>query len=338
MICAPRTEFINLPRSLNAGVSTKTTYNVDIANFDTYHVMIFSFPLLAVFLWSVNAIVTKMTAGAIDPAAISFYRWLLALLIMTPFVLPGVLRHRRTVCRQGWRLLILGLLGMVLYQSLAYYAAQSVTALFIGILNSLIPLLTVLFSIVLLRAAPTVGVVIGTLLSFSGLIWLVSEGHPLALANHGLGGGEVMMIAASASYALYGVLTKRWAIPLSNWQSLYIQIAFGVALLLPGFLLAPNIALNAHTIPMVMFAGIAASLVAPYLWIQGVMRLGANTASIFMNLAPVFTALIAVLFLHEDLHSYHVIGGGITLCGVILAQRLRIPLLRRARASQKMPS
>jgi drug/metabolite transporter (DMT)-like permease len=59
------------------------------------------------------------------------------------------------------------------------------------------------------------------------------------------------------------------------------------------------------------------------------MRLGANKASIFMNLAPVFTAIIAVLFLHEQLHSYHLIGGGVALLGVILSQRLRTPLGRR---------
>lgn len=62
------------------------------------------------------------------------------------------------------------------------------------------------------------------------------------------------------------------------------------------------------------------------------MRPGANTASIFMNLAPVFTAAIAVLFLHEQLHGYHLIGGGITLLGVILSQRLRTPLTRKAKA------
>lgn len=296
------------------------------------------YPLLAVLIWSVNAIVSKMSASAIDPAAISFYRWLVALVILTPFVLPGALRNRRIVRAQGWRLLVLGLLGMVLYQSLAYYAAHSVSALFMGILNSLIPLLTVLFSILLLRAVPTVGVLLGTLLSFGGLVWLVSAGHPRSLLSHGMGGGELMMIGASASYALYGVLTRRWAIPLPNWQSLYIQVAFGVLLLLPGFLLAPDVGLTARNIPLVMFAGIAASLVAPYLWIQGVMRLGANTASIFMNLAPLFTAAIAVLFLHEQLHSYHVVGGGITLLGVILARRLRTPLIRGRGKEQKMPS
>lgn len=289
------------------------------------------FPLLAVLIWSVNAVVSKLSATAIDPAAISFYRWLLALIVLTPFVLPGVIRNWREVRANGWKLLILGLLGMVLYQSLAYYAAHSVSALFMGIIVSLIPLLTILISIVLLRIAPTVGVAIGSVLSFGGLIWLVSAGHPGELLQHGIGKGELMMFAAAASYALYGVLTKRWMIALPNWQALYVQILFGVVLLLPNFLMAQDVGLNSQNIPLVLFAGIPASIVAPFLWIQGVMRLGANTASIFMNLSPVFTAVIAVLFLHEQLHSYHLIGGGVTLLGVILSQRLRTPLGRKAK-------
>ncbi|UAN49861.1 DMT family transporter [Serratia sp. JSRIV002] len=287
------------------------------------------FPLLAVLIWSINAVVSKVSATAIDPAAISSYRWALALIVLTPFVLPGAIRNWPTIRANWWKLMILGLLGMVLYQSLAYYAAHSVSALFMGILNSLIPLLTVLIGIFVLRVAPTVGIALGSILSLGGLVWLVSAGQPGLLLQHGIGKGELMMFAASASYALYGVLTKRWAIPLPNWQSLYVQIVFGVVLLLPNFLMAHDVQLTSQNIPLVLFAGIPASIAAPFLWIQGVMRLGANKASIFMNLAPVFTAIIAVLFLHEQLHSYHLIGGGIALLGVILSQRLRTPLGRR---------
>ncbi|AJI94409.1 DMT family transporter [Yersinia ruckeri] len=284
------------------------------------------FPLFAVIIWSINAVVSKMSATAIDPAAISFYRWLLALLTLSPFLLIGVIRNWPAIKVYWWKLLILGLLGMVLYQSLAYYAAHTVSALFMGILSSMIPLLTVLISIVVLRVAPTVGIALGSILSLGGLIWLISAGEPGQLLQQGIGKGELMMLAASISYALYGVLTKRWNIQLPSWQSLYMQIVFGVLLLLPNFLLATDVQLTAQNIPLVLFAGIPASIIAPYLWIHGVMRLGANTASIFMNLTPVFTAIIAVSFLHEQLHSYHLIGGGITLAGVILAQRLRIPL------------
>ncbi|MEQ2026757.1 DMT family transporter [Xenorhabdus szentirmaii] len=287
------------------------------------------FPLIAVLIWSINAVVSKAAATVIEPAAIAFYRWFIAFLTLTPFLLLPVLKQWRTVAQHWWKLFILGALGMVLNQSLAYYAAHTVSATIIGIFTSLIPLLTVIISIFALRVAPTVGITIGTVLSLFGLAWLVSKGNLASLLENGLGIGEVMMFIAAASYALYGVLTKRWEIPLPNWQSLYVQIGFGVLLLLPNFIMEKNVQLTEDNIFLVLFAGIPASILAPYLWIQGVIRIGANMTSIFMNLAPVFTAIIAVWFLHEKMQSYHLIGGAIVLAGVILAQQLRTPLTWR---------
>jgi len=188
---------------------------------------------------------------------------------------------------------------------------------------------------VVLSVVPTVGIALGGLLSLGGLIWLVSAGDPGQLLQHGIGRGEVMMFVASGAYALYGVLTKKWSIPLPNWQALYVQIIFGVLILLPNFLMTHDVQLNAQNIPLVLFAGIPASIIAPFLWIKGMHHLGANKTSIFMNLAPIFTAIIAVLFLHEQLHSYHLIGGGVTLLGVVLAQRLRKPLYASRSVAEK---
>ncbi|WP_047678490.1 MULTISPECIES: DMT family transporter [Xenorhabdus] len=287
------------------------------------------FPLIAVLIWSINAVVSKAAATSIEPAAIAFYRWFIAFLALTPFILLPTLKQWKMLTRYWWKLLILGSLGMVLNQSLVYYAAHTVSATLIGIFTSLIPLLTVILSIFVLRVAPTVGIMLGTAFSLFGLIWLVGKEEPGALLQHGLGSGDIMMFIASAAYALYGVLTKRWAIPLPNWQSLYVQIGFGVLLLLPNFMMTEDIRLTSNNISLVLFAGIPASIIAPYLWIQGVIRLGANMTSIFMNLAPVFTAIIAIAVLHEKMYSYHLIGGGIVLAGVILAQQLRIPITRQ---------
>ncbi|WP_413495463.1 DMT family transporter [Morganella psychrotolerans] len=293
------------------------------------------FPLGAVLIWSINSVVSKLAAGAIDPGAISFYRWALALILLTPFLLLPVWRQRAVIKQHVWKLFILGLLGMGFYQSLAYYAAYTVSATFMGIINSLIPLLTVILSIPVLRIAPTIGIALGTILSLSGLTWLVSKGNPAELLTHGLGRGELLMFVAGLAYALYGVLAKRWSVPLPGIHSIYMQIVFGVILLIPVFLSADNVALTADNIGLVLYAGIAASIFAPLLWILGVTRLGANAASIFMNLAPILTAIIAAVFLKEELHSYHIIGGGVVLIGVILAQRLRTPLTQVLRRKTK---
>ena len=63
-----------------------------------------------------------------------------------------------------------------------------------------------------------------------------------------------------------------------------------------------------------------------FLWIEGVKQLGPNRCSIFINLLPVLTALFAVIWLHDAMHAYHVIGGGVTLAGVLLTQTVQKPL------------
>ncbi|MCC8381557.1 DMT family transporter [Xenorhabdus sp. PB30.3] len=293
------------------------------------------FPLIAVLIWSANAVVSKSAATSIEPGAIAFYRWFVAFLILTPFILLPVLKQWKTITPHWWKLLILGFLGMVLNQSLIYYAAHTVSATLIGILTSLIPLLTIILSIFVLRITPTIGIILGSALSLFGLIWLVGKGEPSTLLENGLGIGDIMMFIASAAYALYGVLTKRWAIPLPNWQALYIQIGFGVLLLSPNFMMTEDVQLTSDNIPLVLFAGIPASIIAPYVWIQGVSRLGANMTSIFMNLAPVFTAMIAIVVLHEKMYSYHLIGGGIVLAGVMIAQQLRTPINSYKKQTEK---
>ncbi|MFW1986026.1 EamA family transporter, partial [Acinetobacter guillouiae] len=75
-----------------------------------------------------------------------------------------------------------------------------------------------------------------------------------------------------------------------------------------------------------------------YLWIEGVRHLGHNKNSIFMNLLPVFTALIAVVLLGEHLQVFHVVGGGLTLCGILLSQIIQKPIQWKKSTQQSLDS
>lgn len=280
------------------------------------------YPLVAVLIWAMNAVVSKLSAGVIEPATISFYRWVLALIVLTPFCLHQSIKNWPQIRPLLPKFAFLGFLGMALYQCLAYYAAHTISATMLGIFLSLTPLLTILLSLIILRSPLTIGLVVGSTLSFSGITWLISGGNPSMILENGIGKGELMMIIASSAYALYGVLTMKWKLPVTIWQSLYWQIVFGVLILVPLFIMAKDIAITKENINLILFAGIPASIVAPFLWLQGVARLGASKTSLFMNLSPVFTAMISIMFLHESLENYHIIGGGISLLGVIIAQRV----------------
>jgi drug/metabolite transporter (DMT)-like permease len=278
-------------------------------------------PVVTIAIWSGNVVVTKLAATAIHPSVIAFERWLLALLLLSPFLLHQVWRLRREILRQLPKLAVLGLLGMAAYQGVAYYAAETTSATKMGFVISLVPLLTMALSSLLLAEAPSLGMVGGGVLSLFGLTLLMGQGDPVSVFNGGLSRGDGMMLVACLAYASYSVLLRRWAMPLPAWPSLYMQIAFATLFLLPGWTMAPSAPHSATAIGLILYAGIPTSILAPYLWMQAIRRLGPSRTSIFINLTPVMTAAIAVAVLGETVHLYHLSGGGLVLLGVALAQR-----------------
>ncbi|WP_421216570.1 DMT family transporter [Aeromonas enteropelogenes] len=279
------------------------------------------FPLLAILIWAANTVVSKAAAGVVDPAAISFYRWVIAALALSPFCLPALWRRRSEIRPWFGKLLMLSLLGMVLYQCLAYYAAHSTSATNMGVIGSLLPLLTLLQGALFFGQRPGRQALLGMSLSLFGVFWLLGQGRPLALLHTGINPGDGMMLLGAASYALYGLLIRRWQLPFGPWLNLYLQILLAVLLLVPVALSAESLAVPREGWGMVLFAGLASSIFAAYCWMRGLASLGAERTSVFMNLMPLCTALIAVITLGEPIHGYHLLGGSLILGGVMLAQR-----------------
>lgn len=287
----------------------------------------FLLPLGAIVLWAGNVAVSKLSAHTIDPSAITFYRLVVAIALMSTFTLRPAWRNRAALGAQLPKLCVLGALAMALFQSLSYEAAKTTSATNMAIITALVPLLTLAASSVLLGEPPTPGMVAGGLVSLAGVVVLITRGQPAALLEHGVQPGDLLMLGAAAAYALYGVLVKRWRVDLPVWQSTYVQALAALVCMVPMLLRLPAGAAvpTRASVPLILYAGLLASVVLPALWLEGVRRLGPNRCAMFMNLLPVATALLAIGWLGESLHAYHLIGGGIALAGVVAAQTLRTP-------------
>lgn len=296
--------------------------------------MSYLFPLFAILFWAGNVIVSKLAASAISPTAITFYRLVLALCLMALFTARPAWRNRKAILRHWPKLALYGALSSAVFQALSYRAAETTTATNMAILTALIPLLSMLLSVVILRDPLTLGMAAGGVMSFLGLLYLVGQGDMLSVFQHGIHVGDGLMLLAALSYALYGVLLRHWKVPVPAWQSTFVQSIFALLYMLPLYLRVPaaQAALDVNTIPLILYAGIFSSVLLSYLWIEGVHRLGPNRCSIFINLLPLFTALAAFVMLREQLHGYHLLGGAVTLAGVLLAQTVQRPLFGRARA------
>ncbi|AXY44211.1 DMT family transporter [Halomonas sp. JS92-SW72] len=285
-------------------------------------------PLGAVLIWSGNMTINQLTVGAIAPSSIAFLRWVLALAVLTPFLAPAAWKHRATIRREWPKLAVLGLLGMGLWQGLAYVAAETTSATNMGILAAMVPLLTVLLSALILREPPSLGGVAGGALALFGVTILLGRGNPLSLLELTVARGDALMLVAATCYALYGVMLKRWPIGLPPWVLLYAQVIFAVLFLLPPYLMGPMTPVDASNIGLILYAGIPASIITTFLWMLAIRQIGASQASIFINLMPLFSALIAMAALGERIALFHLLGGVLILAGVIMAQTLTRPLLR----------
>ncbi|MNV21544.1 aromatic amino acid exporter [compost metagenome] len=270
-----------------------------------------------------------MSAGAIFPAEIGFYRWLLAGLLFTPFMLKPVLAHWSQIRPKLGKIFVLGVLGMAVYQSLAYFAASLTSATNMGIILSLMPLMSLAMAIISLGQRLTMGALAGAVLSFAGVLVVVSSGSLGTLLEHGVNLGDAMMLIATLAYAVYSTLLKKWQLKLPPLVLLYLQVLVAVVVLFPLFLASPKVGPTLQNIPLVLYACLLASMVAPLAWMQAVVRLGPSRTTQFFNLLPLITALIAAVVLHEQLAMYHLVGGVLTLGGVIVSERWTTVLGRK---------
>ena len=281
----------------------------------------YAFPLLAVLFWSANTVVNKMTVGVIFPAEVGFYRWLFAGVLFTPFLLRPVIRNWANIRPHLLRIFVLGVLGMAIYQSLAYFAAPKTSATNMGIILSLMPMMSLAMAIIALGQRLTMGAIVGAIFSFLGVLIVISQGNLASLVQQGINLGDAMMLIATLAYALYSTLLKYWQMEIPA-----LQVLVAIIVLFPLFWFSEKAGLNSANLPLILFACVFASIAAPLAWMRAVRSLGPSRTAVFFNLMPILTIIIAALVLSETLSLYHAVGGGLTLFGVVLSERWTRPL------------
>lgn len=284
--------------------------------------------LLANLCWSGNALVARAFAGEIAPFTLSFWRWCLALVLLLPFVAMPLWRHRAAVCHAGWRLLVLGGLGIAGYNSLLYSAAQTTAAINISLVNTCLPLVTFIGAGLLLNEWPARRAWWGMLVAVAGLAVLISQGQWSRLASLSFNQGDLIMLLAVVDWALYSLLLRRWSAylqPIPPLALLGVFILFGVPLILPFYLYelsqGTHLTLNAANLSAIAYTAVFASLLAYLAWNHGIRVIGAAKAALTNYVMPVFTAFLGWVLLDESLQLYHWLGAAMIFGGLLLATR-----------------
>ncbi|HHC6461431.1 TPA: DMT family transporter [Vibrio parahaemolyticus] len=298
--------------------------------------MVYLLPFFTVMIWGGNSIVNKMAASTIEPSAMSFYRWFVAMVLLTPFCLPAVIKQRHVIRPYLTKLAFLALLGMVLNQSLGYYAGLTTTASNMALITSLVPLISVFLSVPLLGKSVSMLSIVGGVISLGGLAFMLGHGDVTYFLHQDMTQGDSLMLLAALVYAAYCVLLKRWKMPFNSLTLVYMQGFFSVIMLTPLWLSSEQLLPSQEALPLIAYAGIAASIFAPLMWVKAIDLIGADSSAMFMNLMPVVSVALASTLLGEEIHLYHIIGGLMVISGVILSQiKVR---KKQTLAGQELPS
>lgn len=281
--------------------------------------------VICTLAWAGNALVARATAGDLPPTGLSFWRWTTAMILLLPFTFRGLWQYRDVLLARWRQVVILAALSISSYNTLLYQAAQSTTAINLTLVNTGLPVAAFIWSVLLLRIWPSVLTLLGTLLSFVGLLVILSTGQPERLLSLQFNKGDLIMILAVLCWGLYSVLLRHWMLPVPGLIQLAALLVCGVPILLPFYLweyaATGGMPLTSQAVGAVGYTSVFASLLAYWAWNNGVRVLGPATASLFSYLMPVFAAMLGVLILDEQLQWFHFVGGALTFLGLVLATR-----------------
>ena len=281
------------------------------------------FLTLAPLFWAGNFVFGKALLGALPPFGINLVRWVLAciVLVVLTLVLEG---HLPRPARHQWpALAIMALTGVVLFNALLYLSLMYTTGTNAALITGVTPVLTMIMAATINLDRFTGRRLAGAFVSLLGVGWIVSQGSWGTLVELSFNRGDLIMLIAALSWAIYTILLNRMRGALSPLATLTIVTVLALPPLgvTGGYELItqPIGPITPLVIAGLLYISVLASVAAFMAWSVGIRGIGAARGSVFVNLIPVFTAVISVLTLGGELGLVQFVGGVLVIGGVSLA-------------------
>ena len=286
------------------------------------------FLILATLFWSGNFIVGKAASlFEIPPFTLNFYRWTFAWLILAPFTLKEIFRKKNYIINNIKLFLILGVTSITVFNSIVYYSLNFTQVISGVLMISTIPVMIIFFCWVFKIEKTNFYQILGVFFSLMGVVVIVTNANISKLLNLNFNKGDLWMVVAMFSWAMYSALLRKKKFKLSQISLLQTIISAGLILLLPAYLIemALGYKVDIH-LPfiltltyVVLFPGLASF----FFWIKGISIIGSNRSGIFLHLMPIFSTIMAMFIFKEKFMIFHLIGAILIITGIILSSKGR---------------
>jgi drug/metabolite transporter (DMT)-like permease len=283
------------------------------------------YALLATAFWSVNFIIARGLSDEISPVSIAFYRWSTASLFFLPFSFRSFRRDFSIIRTHFLYICITSLLGISLFNTFIYIAGHSTTAINMSMIAITAPVFIVILSRIFLKESISFHKIMGIVIVFSGALLLITKGQPSSLLEMTPARGDLWMLLAAMIFAAYSILIKLKPAELRLFPFQLSLFIMGTLFLFPFFLqdlLIGNGSLqifNGRILIAILYVGIFASLAAFLLWNKAIEIVGPVRTGMIYYLLPLFSSILAFLFLDEEIRLYHLFCLVLIVSGILIS-------------------
>ena len=282
--------------------------------------------ILTTIFWSGNFIVGKAASTyQIPPFSLNFYRWFFAGLILLPFTFKELIKKKKYIFDNIGFFTLLGITSITIFNSIVYYSLYY-TQVISGILMiSTIPVWIIFISSILNIEKTNIFQIIGVVFSLTGVIFIITKADLQIIKNLDFNKGDLSMVVAMFSWAVYSALLKSKKYEISQFALLEVVIITGLIFLTPIYFIEMYLG-NVIVLGMpfiltltyvVFFPGLASFI----FWIKGISIIGANRAGVFLHLMPIFGAIMAMIIFNEKFMYYHILGAIFIVAGITLSNK-----------------
>jgi drug/metabolite transporter (DMT)-like permease len=277
---------------------------------------------VAVVIWGWTFVATKILVAEIGPVEI----FALRLGLGVPFLGLVLLAKRVPLrfTREDARPLLLGGAILTLHFLVQITGIVTTTATNTAWIISISPLALAALSFFFLHERMGWQGIVGIAVATLGLLLLVSRGRPGDL-RWLKSTGDWLVLVSALTWALYTVVTRdlvRRRDPLAvTWMLLFIAAVLTAGLFAAAADAASIRDLSPRGIAALLYLAIPGLALGQWFWQEGVARLGAARAGLYLYLEPLATVALAVPLLSEPFGPSAALGGVLVLTGVYLGQR-----------------
>ena len=284
------------------------------------------FLVLAALFWSGNFIVGKFaTLFEIPPLTLNVFRWISVWFILIPFTYKEIYNNLSYI-KKNW--LVIGFMGVITistFNSVVYFALNYTQVINAVLMLAAIPAATIVLSSLMKIEKTNIFQILGLLLSIIGIGSIISNGDIQKIISLSFNKGDLWMLVCVVTWSLYTTLLKKYKFKFSQFTLIQLMVSVGILFLIPQFFYEKSIGLelnlNKAFFLILFYVVVFPAIAAYYCWQKGVQIIGPNRSTMFVQLMPLFSAVMAIIIFKEKFELYHFAGAAFIISGIYLSNR-----------------